>query len=490
MFAITRIRSTFLPSLVLLSLVLLVACSGMDCGSVSTVTTSSSSSVVGGESSTASRVEIGEVESITVSPLSTPMQVGQTRSLEAQARKSSGETVAIGSEALDWSSSNQSVATVAADGSVTSIGTGSAIVTVTLKGTTGSAKGTAAITVVETTVSAITVSPQSMSLTVGQTQKLTGNLVDAQGGVITGQPAWESSSRSVATVSSSGLVSAVGPGTATINATGYGQQTTAVVTVIEATIASVTVAPEIVAVSTGQTKQLDATITDTQGNILAGLTPSWSSSKMSVATVSTSGLVTAVASGTTTITVTSGGVTGTATVTVTQVPVSSIIISPQSPKVVVGQTQQLVTTLRDASGNTLTGQTVTWSSSNQSAATVSTAGLVSGIASGTSTITATVGGSSATGLLTVTDAQVVSVTVTPALYVLEAGETLQQTVTLTDGTGNELTGPKVTWSSSDPLIVTVSTKGLVKSKARGSATVTATSEGVSKTVAIEVVDLK
>jgi uncharacterized protein YjdB len=480
MSADTRIRSTLLPSLVLLSLVLLVACSGMDCGSAATSKTDGMSS--DGMSNMAS---LGDGSSITVSPESTTMQVGQTRSLEATVRNSSGEAV-VGSYTLAWSSSNQSVATVSNDGSVTSIGIGSAIITVALENT----KVTVSITVVETTVSSITVSPQSMSLTVGQTQKLTGNLVDARGGVITGQPAWESSSRFVATVSASGLVSAVGPGTATVNATAYGQQTTAVVTVIEATIASVTVAPEAAAVSTGQTKQMSASITDTQGSILVGLTPSWSSSKMSVATVSTDGLITAVASGTTTITVTSGGVMGTATVTVAAVPVSSIIVSPQSPKVVAGQTQQLVTTLRDASGNTLTGQTVTWSSSNQSAATVSASGFVAGIASGTSTITATVGGSSAVVLITVTEAQVVSVAVTPTLYVLKAGETLQLTVTLSDGTGNELTGPTVTWSSSDPLIATVSTKGLVKSEARGSATVTATAEGVSKSVDIEVVDLE
>ena len=121
---------------------------------------------------------------------------------------------------------------------------------------------------------------------------------------------------------------------------------------------------------------------------------------------------------------------------------------------------------------------------------MSASGFVAGIAPGTSTITATVGGSSAVVLLTVTEAQVVSVAVTPTLYVLKAGETLQLTVTLSDGMGNELTGPTITWSSSDPLIATVSTKGLVKSETRGSATVTATAEGVSKSVDIEVVDLE
>src|SRR5450830_839715 len=70
-------------------------------------------------------------------------------------------------------------------------------------------------------------------------------------------------------------------------------------------------------------------------------------------------------------------------------PVVSVTIGPSSPSVVIGGTQQLTASTRDAAGAELTGRTVTWSSNSPSIATVSIAGLVSGLAVGTATITAT-----------------------------------------------------------------------------------------------------
>lgn len=70
------------------------------------------------------------------------------------------------------------------------------------------------------------------------------------------------------------------------------------------------------------------------------------------------------------------------------VPVASVTIAPSSVTVAVGATQQLSATLRDASSNILSGRTVAWSSSDQSKATVSRAGLVTGVDAGSSFIIA------------------------------------------------------------------------------------------------------
>jgi len=82
-------------------------------------------------------------------------------------------------------------------------------------------------------------------------------------------------------------------------------------------------------------------------------------------------------------------------------PVASVAVSPASASLVVGGTQQFTAVTKDAAGNTLTGRTVTWASSN-TAATVTGSGLATGVAGGTATITATSEGKSGTAAITVT----------------------------------------------------------------------------------------
>jgi hypothetical protein len=103
-------------------------------------------------------------------------------------------------------------------------------------------------------------------------------------------------------------------------------------------------------------------------------------------------MVTAVAAGTAMITATSEGQSGTASVTVTDGVVVSVDVTPSSASVFVGASVQLTATGRDASGNEVPGQTASWSSSDNSVASVNGAGLVAGNAAGTATITATING--------------------------------------------------------------------------------------------------
>ncbi|PYP70257.1 MAG: hypothetical protein DMD36_07200, partial [Gemmatimonadetes bacterium] len=122
----------------------------------------------------------------------------------------------------------------------------------------------------------------------------------------------------------------------------------------------------------------------------------------SIASVNTSGLVTGVAAGTATITATSESKSGSATITVTLAPVASVTVSLASPSVVVRGTDQATATLKDAAGNVLTGRAVSWSSSNSSIASVNTSGLVTGVAAGSATITATSESKSGSAAITVT----------------------------------------------------------------------------------------
>ena len=166
-------------------------------------------------------------------------------------------------------------------------------------------------------------------------------------------------------------------------------------------------------------------------------------------------------------------------------PVASVEVTPSAPSVPVGGTAQLTATVRDAAGNLLPGRTVTWQTSDATVVAVDAAGVVTGVAPGTATIRATSEGQSDEVTVTVV-VPVAKVVVTPAESSIELLETIQLAATMQDAAGNPLTGRAVTWSSSTPLVATVSATGLVTGVNAGSSTITATSETKSGTAAITV----
>jgi uncharacterized protein YjdB len=336
-------------------------------------------------------------------------------------------------------------------------------------------------------VASVAVSPASLSIVAGSTGQLTATPADASGNPLSGRTVtWQTNPASVATVSASGMVTAVAAGAATISATSEGKSGTAAVTVAPVPVASVAVSPATATVLAGNTVQLAATPKAADGDPLAGRTVTWTSSNPAVATVNSSGLVTAVAAGTVTITATCEGKSGTATITVTTVPVASVTVAPSSANLQVSQTVQLTATPKDASGNPLSGRVVTWATSSAAVATVSGSGLVTAVAAGTATITATSEGQSGTAAITVTSVPVASVVVTPASATVPAGSSVQLTATPEDASGNPLAGRVVTWASSNTAVATVSGSGFVTGVAQGAATITATSEGKNGTAAITV----
>jgi uncharacterized protein YjdB len=143
---------------------------------------------------------------------------------------------------------------------------------------------------------------------------------------------------------------------------------------------------------------------------------------------------------------------------------------------------------RAADGTLLTGRAVSWSSSNAAVATVDGSGTVTGVADGTATITATSEGQAGTATVNVKTAlqPVAKVTVSPASVSLKTGDLQQFTATMTAADGSPLTGRPVTWSSSDVNVLLIDAQGRAAALAPGSATVTATSEGVKGTASVTV----
>ena len=274
---------------------------------------------------------------------------------------------------------------------------------------------------------------------------------------------------------------------ATLILVGLGCSTTRVVEIIKALVGSIEVAPPAANLSVGKSVQLQAVPRDTAGNPLPEQPVTWSSSNSAIANVNTSGLVTAAAVGVAFVVATSEGKSDTSMITATAVQVGSVAVTPPSATVDVGRTAQLQATVRDTDGGTLTGRVVTWTTSNPGVATVSNAGLVTGVAAGSATVTATSEGQSGSATITVTMVPVASVTVTPATASVDSSKTVQLTAALRDANGGTLTGRTVTWTSLNPGVATVSSSGLVTGVKSGTADVYALSEGKSDTATITVV---
>src|SRR5207245_2421542 len=197
------------------------------------------------------------------------------------------------------------------------------------------------------------------------------------------------------------------------------------------------VSPASANMSVGGTTQLSATPKDAAGNVLAGRLVTWTSSSSAIATGSAGGLVSGAAVGSATITATSEGQSASATITVATVPVAAVAMSPATAAVLVGATVQFTATLLDAAGNVLSGRSVTWASTGPAVATVSSTGLVTGVAPGAVTITATSEGQGGSAAITVTVPASTSpgtVTDLAVAGVTETSVTLSFTE-LDDGTG-------------------------------------------------------
>jgi uncharacterized protein YjdB len=256
----------------------------------------------------------------------------------------------------------------------------------------------------------------------------------------------------------------------------------------------VSIALDLTTVVVGGHAQATTTLRDANGNVLTGRTVTWASANPSLATISTSGYITAVAAGTATITATAEGVVGAATLTITAAapaPVATVNLTLTPTSVAVGGTAIATVQLLDATGHTLTGRTVTWSSSNTAIALINASGVVTGVGAGTATITATSEGKTGSATLTVTStttvvAPVATVTVTLSSPSLMVGQMTQATATMRDASGNVLTGRSVAWMSSNPAVATVSATGTVSAVAAGSASIIATSEGKQGSASVSV----
>jgi uncharacterized protein YjdB len=239
------------------------------------------------------------------------------------------------------------------------------------------------------------------------------------------------------------------------------------------------------------TLQLSATVRDGAGNPLTDRAITWSSGTPALASVSATGTVTALAAGSAIISATADGRTGSVTISILPAPVNSVTLLPGTLALVQGGTAVVTAELRDERGAILSDRAITWSSGSSTIAAVTGAGgntpsaTVQGLNGGTAAITALVEGQTATASVTVTDT-VASVQVTPATVSLQPGQTVELSAAVRNGSGATLIGRTVSWQSSAPSVVSVSSAGVASALVDGTATITAMSEGKSGSAVITV----
>ncbi|HEX8210845.1 MAG TPA: Ig-like domain-containing protein [Longimicrobium sp.] len=431
------------------------------------------------------------IATLTLSPNPAEVRVGLTTQLTLIARDAAGNE--LGGRTVTLVTSNAAVAAIDANRMVTGMSAGTATITATAEGKTA----TATVNVVPGPVTSVEVTPQNATIQSGASVQLTAIARDASGAAVGGRPiTWTSADPAVASVSATGLVTGSNPGgPVAITATVEGKSAMAQVTVIPVPIATLTLSPNPAEVRVGLTTQLTLIARDAAGNELGGRTATLVTSNAAVATIDGNRVVTGVSAGTATITATAEGKTATATINVVPGPVASVEVTPQNLQLRENAWRQFTATTRDASGAVVTGRPVTWSSSNEAVATVSTSGLsngtalVSGVSAGTATITATSEGKSGSTTVTVLRAQVTSIRFAPFPDPFIVGDTVRARATAVDSVGRELPDRTVTYSGSNDAVATVSPSGLMGGVSAGSVTVTATSEGVSGTQTGSVVDV-
>ena len=416
------------------------------------------------------------VTGVTLNRTTLEIEVGETAELIATVAPANATNTNV-----MWSSNNPAVF-VNADGVITALSVGTAIIIATVDGRTAMATVTVIPPYEPVPVTDVAVEPTELELEVGETATLAVTVEPANAS--NQNVTWTSDDESVATVDENGVVTAVSEGTATITVTTEdgGHTATVEVTVIDPTIAvtDVTVEPVELELEVGATAPLIATIEPanaTNQNV------TWTSSTPAVATVNANGVVTAVSEGTATITVTTEDGEHTATVEVTvidtTVSVTDVTLEPTALELIVGDTGTLTPTVAPANA---TNQNVTWASSNPAVATVDANGVVTAVSEGTVTITATTvdGGHTATAEITVTDptVSVIDVALNPTTLELMAGNTGTLTATITPANA---TNQNVTWTSSNSAVATVDANGVVTAVSSGTATITVTTVDGSRT---------
>ncbi len=425
---------------------------------------------------------------------------GQNLPFTATGKYSDGSTADITTQVV-WTSDSDDVTilsqTGASSGMAYGAAEGAANITASLNGVTSTASP---VTVLGAVLTEIDISPDTLSvlpLPAGYTQQFTATGIYTDGPVdVTNLATWTSipsgdgGSATINYNGVNGLAYGVNAGTVNIKASLTDPTTgtftdNVILTISNATLSNIVVTASYLSIAAGVPDQFTATGYFSDGTQRDMTTQvAWSSSNTGVATIDpSSGVATGVAGpGTTTITATYNAVPYTANLAVTAATLSSLTVTADTT-IQVGGTEQFDASLIDSDGNPYDVTAfATWSATDlhgHNVATIDADGLATGLSVGTSTITASWLTLTGSTTLTVSNAWLVSIAVTPANGTFVVGWPVQFTATGTysDGSTRDITR-QVMWKSSSRSLARVSnsyfSKGVVTPRAAGTPTITAT----------------
>lgn len=434
--------------------------------------------------------------SLVVSPATASLAKTATRQFTATGAYSDGTSKDV-TGSVTWTSGTPAMASVSTAGLVTGLAGGSSIITATQ----GTIHGSSTVTVTVPSLTALAITPTQAVVSQRGTYTYIATGTFSDGTTSPVAASWTSADPSIATVGATTGTVTGGPtyGQTTITATSGSFSATATIINDYPVPTKLDITPTASSVLVGASLKLTASVTWSDGSVSDMSGPSaWSTSSSAIASLVGAGTVKGVAPGTVTISAiftsqsnTSGTtiVSGNVTLNVTASSLTSLAVTPASAPLVVGGTLNLTAAGTYADGHTadLTAAS-TWTSNNTAVATVATNGSVTAHAAGTATLTATVGAISGSATVAVSaGAALTGITVTPASQTLAVGATSQYTAmgVFSDGTGHQLsTG--VTWTVSAPAVATTNAFGLVTAAGAGTATVTATSAGVTGSASLTV----
>ena len=317
----------------------------------------------------------------------------------------------------------------------------------------------------EIPVSSVTLSQPTAEMLIGETLQLQVSISPSNATDKT--VIWGSSKQSVATISNTGLVSAIAEGSSTITATAGGKSATCSIVVSKRVIevTSIELNKNVLSLVEGDSETLIATV---KPDDATDKTVSWSSSDDGIVSVDQAGKVTAIKGGEATITASAGDKSAKCVVTVT-VPVESVSLDRTNITLEEEQSTTLVATVKP---DDATDKSLLWSSSSDSIAKVDQDGKVTAVKEGSATITAKAGDKEATCKVTVQKKVIAveSVTLDRTSATLEEGQSITLVATVKPDNASDKT---VTWSSSDDVIASVDQNGKVTAIKVGSVTITA-----------------
>ncbi|MFZ6816850.1 Ig-like domain-containing protein [Undibacterium sp. Ji22W] len=425
---------------------------------------------------------------LNISPLSSSIQISGMQQYVATASFADGSSRVVSSDS-SWTSST------AANASITNAGLAQGLVAgnTTITAKYGDKSATASLTVLPATLLSIAVTPPNPSIPLGNQQvfKAIGTYSNGASTDISAIAVFSTTNPAIASISASGTAKGLSVGVTPVVASSGGLSGTTNLTVSPAALVQLAITPVNPSLQVGATQALIVTASYTDGSTVNVSTSStYTSVTPAIAKViANTGVVTGVSTGTSAVSATFNGMTISTTVTVTPALLVSIAVTPASANINIAGTQNFVATGTYSDGSvTNISSSVVWTSSDITKATILSGGTATGLAIGSSTMTATFQTKSGSALLNVVPTPTItSITVTPATNTVAVGGTKSfvATALYSDSSTLNITSTAI-WSSNQPLIATVNSVGVTTGVSSGLATMSASLGGRTGTADLTV----